>query len=337
MRKPHWGFVGAAAATTAWLVVFNGIIVTPANAATPASVWSYYVAPSDNGTTAHGLGCNQAGWDNKRNTDSFVTLDFGAQNSNGSGTYLPSTTVFWGNGSIESYAESFAGGYQSCSPQHLMFLALGTSNDGPVVDGYTGFQWGDTVQAVANYGFGNVDIWGAIDAEAGFGPYAHVSNWEWGDGTGGGFEGVANNVISNFGSADGCPQYYAQWTSDYDCSGDWYLSSNYNVSWGWAPNIANPEIYYNGCSGYANQPYIYVLFFTKYPPRRFQNEPVVQSKGLFAPVRQFDRYFFEVPELAYQRLAHGVFVFSGWEFPPGDPVFTMRSPGGRVAYQIVVK
>ncbi len=29
-----------------------------------------------------------------------------------------------------------------------------------------------------------------------------------------------------------------------------------------------------------NQPYIYVLFFTKYPPQRFQNEPVVQVQRL---------------------------------------------------------
>ena len=32
---------------------------------------------------------------------------------------------------------------------------------------------------------------------------------------------------------------------------------------------------------YTNQPYIYVLFFTKYPPARFQHEPVIQSQGLF--------------------------------------------------------
>ncbi len=90
-------------------------------------------------------------------------------------------------------------------------------------------------------------------------------------------------------------------------------------------------------STYTNQPYIYVLFFTGYPPERFQNEPVIQSQGLFATVWQFDRYRFTDPALAYQVLPHGVFVFTGWESPPADPVFTIRAPGGRLAYQVVVK
>ncbi len=87
----------------------------------------------------------------------------------------------------------------------------------------------------------------------------------------------------------------------------------------------------------ANQPYIYVLFFTKYPPARFQNEPVVQSKWLFAPVSSFDRYRFEDPQFAYLKMAHGIFVLTGWEPAPAAPVFTVRSPQGTVAYQVVVK
>jgi Dolichyl-phosphate-mannose-protein mannosyltransferase len=87
----------------------------------------------------------------------------------------------------------------------------------------------------------------------------------------------------------------------------------------------------------ANQPYIYVLFFTKYPPSRFQNQPVDQSKWLFAPVMSFDRYRFEDPQLAYLKLEHGVFVFTGWEPAPAKPVYIVHSPQGRVAYQVVVK
>jgi hypothetical protein len=90
-------------------------------------------------------------------------------------------------------------------------------------------------------------------------------------------------------------------------------------------------------TGNANQPYIYVLFFTKYPPARFQNEPLVQQKWLFAPVRSFDRYRFEDPLSAYVKLAHGVFVLTGWEPTPAKPIYTVRSPQGRVAYQVVVK
>jgi hypothetical protein len=86
-----------------------------------------------------------------------------------------------------------------------------------------------------------------------------------------------------------------------------------------------------------NQPYIYVLFFTRYPPERFQNEPVVQGKGLFVTVRSFDRYLFEDPQIAYRSLPHGVFVLTGWEVAPAPPVFTIRSPAGPVAYQVLVK
>jgi len=86
-----------------------------------------------------------------------------------------------------------------------------------------------------------------------------------------------------------------------------------------------------------NQPYIYVLFFTRYPPQRFQRERVLQPRGLFAPVLAFDRYRFEDPQLAYLRLKHGVFVFTGWEYAPARPVYSVRSAQGKLAYQIVVK
>jgi hypothetical protein len=90
-------------------------------------------------------------------------------------------------------------------------------------------------------------------------------------------------------------------------------------------------------TGNANQPYIYVLFFTRYPPRRFQTEPVRRLAGLFAPVLAFDDYFFLDPQYAYLKLAHGTFVFTGWEPTPRAPVWSVRSPNGRTAYQIVVK
>ncbi len=87
----------------------------------------------------------------------------------------------------------------------------------------------------------------------------------------------------------------------------------------------------------SNQPYIYVLFFTRYPPAQFQKDAVWRMKGLFAPVLGFDRYLFLNPQYAFQKLAHGTFVFAGWEPTPRTPVWTVRSPNGRIAYQIVVK
>ena len=90
-------------------------------------------------------------------------------------------------------------------------------------------------------------------------------------------------------------------------------------------------------SSRSNQPYIYVLFFTKYPPERFQHGDLMQAPILFAPVAQFDRYRFEDPALAYLTLRHGVFVFAGWEFTPANPLFTIREPDGTPAWQIVIK
>jgi hypothetical protein len=86
-----------------------------------------------------------------------------------------------------------------------------------------------------------------------------------------------------------------------------------------------------------NQGYIYVLFFTRYPPERFQQEPKMQPRGLFAPVLRFDRYYFADPQLGYLDLPHGSFVFAGWEATPVKPIYTIRSPTGKVAYQVVVK
>jgi len=86
-----------------------------------------------------------------------------------------------------------------------------------------------------------------------------------------------------------------------------------------------------------NQGYIYVLFFTRYPPERFQREPKMQPRGLFAPVLRFDRYYFADPQLGYLNLPHGAFVFTGWEATPVKPVYTIPSPTGKVAFQVVVK
>jgi 4-amino-4-deoxy-L-arabinose transferase-like glycosyltransferase len=114
----------------------------------------------------------------------------------------------------------------------------------------------------------------------------------------------------------------------------------YQYQYGLGPTVAHAASLGDGpvvISSFTNQPYIYVLFFTGYPPQRFQNEPVVQAKGLFAPVLRFDRYSFEDPGWAYRTMTHGVFVFTGWQTAPAAPVFGTRSPNGQWAYLVVVK
>src|ERR1700691_5892892 len=244
---------------TGLMVLTVAVLVNPgtASAATrPQTDYSYYVAPGDSYSKAQSLGCAQAASDNSSGADGFVTLDFRAQRANGAGTYLPLSTVFWSNAADEDYSLRFAFGYQKCSPRHLLLLAIGTSNGGSVTDGALGADWGDVVQHVAmtasNSGYPNVAIQGAIDAEPGFGPFAHFKGWELGDKSGGGYVSTTKALISGFGSADGCPQNLGTYSNAL-CSNGWYLSSEYDAVWGWAPNEGTPEIYFNGCMDYAKQ------------------------------------------------------------------------------------
>jgi hypothetical protein len=241
--------------------VLAGSVALNSGAAASAAVrpptdFSYYVAAGDTYSRAQALGCDQAKFDNSHSVDSFVTLDFGAQRSDGAGTYLASSTVFWPNSAIERYSLGFAYGYQECEPGHIMILGVGTSNDGTVTDGRLGADWGTVVTAVAagasRDGYRNVAVQGAVDAEPGFGPFPHFEGWEWGDRSGRGYVSTSKSLINDFGSADGCPQSLGRY-SDAMCGNGWTTEDEYDAVWGWKPNEATPEIYFNGCNGYAEQ------------------------------------------------------------------------------------
>jgi hypothetical protein len=86
-----------------------------------------------------------------------------------------------------------------------------------------------------------------------------------------------------------------------------------------------------------NQPYIYVLFFEKYPPATYQHGPVLQKPGIFGHVEGFDRYRFVPQNRPYVELPHGVFVFRGVERAFAMPDATIYYPDGSIAYKIIVK
>jgi len=86
-----------------------------------------------------------------------------------------------------------------------------------------------------------------------------------------------------------------------------------------------------------NQPYIYVLFYRRYPPELFQNLVPRDNPVLFAKVRGFDRYRFQDPSRWFARLDQGIFVFSGDEQPPAPAAVTIRYPDGEIAYQVLTK
>lgn len=89
-------------------------------------------------------------------------------------------------------------------------------------------------------------------------------------------------------------------------------------------------------------PYIYVLFFDRYPPDVFQHEPVDYVAGengssLYAGVAHFDRYWFKDPQWSYRMMPDGVFVFPGDQNVAGTPAASIRYPDGRTAYKVMVK
>ncbi len=86
-----------------------------------------------------------------------------------------------------------------------------------------------------------------------------------------------------------------------------------------------------------NQPYIYVLFYARYPPELFQRSAPARAGGLFAPVTGFDRYRFDDPAEAFAELEHGVFVFPGGDVLPAPPTVVIRYPDGGITYQVVAK
>ncbi len=86
-----------------------------------------------------------------------------------------------------------------------------------------------------------------------------------------------------------------------------------------------------------NQPYIYFLFYLRYPPALFQSEAPRQNVIVFGPVSGFDRYRFEDPARAFAAMEHGIFVFPEIGDLPVAPTATIRYPNGQTAYRIVVK
>jgi hypothetical protein len=86
-----------------------------------------------------------------------------------------------------------------------------------------------------------------------------------------------------------------------------------------------------------NQPYIYVLFHERYPPRKFQNENVTWLPGMFPQVVAFDRYFFIRPDYAYRNSDRGIFIFPGNVEIPAPAAVSIPYPDGSIAYRVVVK
>ena len=238
-------------AGTAWAV--------PAKPPTDSSFYVRYPynggATPDTSSNAYHLGCNQGSFDASHgNADSEVILDFGAQNSGNTGTYLTFTNTFVTYANIEHYAENFAYGYWVCTggdTTSVLTLDMGTNNSGACVTNACGTTWGNVVKTAYNwtttgtYSFvsSQVTIYGANDIEPAWSSQSNAIAWT------NGYNGSGPTFYVNFGSCDGCPTTATTgngytFTPCQGCS-SWNQYGVWEVSWGEPLGLAMPEIYVN--------------------------------------------------------------------------------------------
>lgn len=207
----------------------------------PPTDLSYYMTSSST-ARAKALGCSQGRADKADHQLSHVILDFGAQASNGSGTFFPGSSQFISNGQIESVMEAFAGGYSGCvgtTSRVTLGLDMATNNSGGGVSSANGLTWARLVLAVRSFNSAHhlsahVAIFGASDIESWCGSSGCASPSRAIQWTNGYHSGRAGNYV-NLGSLDGC-------SPSGRCNGGWTFAnywsvSNRSVAW------VVPEIY----------------------------------------------------------------------------------------------
>ncbi|NEA72026.1 hypothetical protein [Streptomyces sp. SID13588] len=223
----------------------------------PATDRSFYVQSMDN-AMADGFGCTQANLDVANSVNyvksSYVIFAFGGQTSNGSGTQLPGLSTIVSNSAIESYVEAYATGYHRCVrpvfPDHgthypFVNIGIGTNND-ITVTAATGRAWAGVVNDVDNWlrarsgDIGSTaQVDGANDMEPGFsGSIAATRAWVQA------FHDSTYRLLTNFGSADGCPVSMSTDTRvNHACNNGWSMEDIYWISQGVGRASAEPEIY----------------------------------------------------------------------------------------------
>lgn len=205
----------------------------------PITDWSFYVETTSN-TAMYDLGCNQGSFDASHGTSSLVFLDFGGQNSSGTGTLeIDGTSV--SNAQIESMATNFANGYYTCTGSDtttVLTEAIGTNNSYYDVSSGGGQTWAGVIKSVksdASAYASQVTVWAGNDIEPSFNSWANTSGWI------AGYSGVDPAPYLDYGSADGCSSTSH---ANGSCSNGWTTSDVYYAAWGAAPAEASPEIYY---------------------------------------------------------------------------------------------
>jgi len=90
-------------------------------------------------------------------------------------------------------------------------------------------------------------------------------------------------------------------------------------------------------TNWISQPHIFVLFFQRYDPRRFQAGPVEYSGKLSAKVKRWDKYVVGDVDKLYAQLEHGLFVARPHMLAGIEPVRVIFNPDGSPAFKIISK
>ncbi len=244
----------------------GGLTATPAASSTtavlsepPAFDYSIYVYSGDTygsaKSTAYQWGYHQAIKDASRGVPGFVTLDFGAEAAANEveltdGTTKPDSFV---TGFVQWFAAGYTAGADNDSGQPFALeLNIGTNNGGDYTNGSptaSGTAWGKLITQLAGSTSGSVLIEGASDMEYPYGNWAVTKAWVQA------FESAEPNaLLVDYGDASGCADTFVH--GDYatadPCDFGW--QGLYNLIWGFKGSIGQPEVYYDGCDGDANQP-----------------------------------------------------------------------------------
>lgn len=220
-------------------LLMQGTSTAFAAQAKPPTYLSYYML-STSTSTAYNLGCNLGTANTHYGGSSTVILDFGGQNSSGSGT-LMINSVSISNSQIEAVAEQFSYGFWNCSGSvPVLHLGIGTNNSYYDVSSSGGKTWVNMVAAIQSYnrshGYSTqVLMYGANDIEPSWSSASAAIAWA------NGFASVSGYGYFDYGSADGCPQTTS---GNGACNNGWNQYDVYYVSWGANPAHPVPEIYY---------------------------------------------------------------------------------------------
>jgi hypothetical protein len=210
----------------------------------PPTDWSFYMSTTST-SQAYTLGCDQGEFDASFNppVNSEDVLDFGGQNSSGTGITMINNTPI-SNSQIEAVVEEFSYAYFVCTRtdnSSVLNLGIGTNNSSYDVNSAGGKTWAQVVSQVRSYNHtkgydAQVGVVGANDIEPGFNSASASISWAQG------YSSINPAHYLDYGSADGCPTNYS---GNGSCNNGWDQYDVWYVSWGAVSALPLPEIYYS--------------------------------------------------------------------------------------------